>query len=134
MDRIRPVLKSLLGDPTHVRTRRLEDRTALDIQGELLPLGIAGTRQAVCKGAGRVSEVPAGALGESGKESDRLSPRRRFQLDPYLEAAPSGTVQQLAVVGLADQDNVRRQSIDLEQQSGDHALNLAGLVARRPVP
>ena len=108
MYRVRPVLKSLLGDPTHVRTRRLEDRTASDIQGELLQLGIAGTRQAVRKSTGRVSEVPAEALGESGEESGRMSPRRRFQLDPYLETAPSGTVQQLAVVGRADQNNVRR--------------------------
>ena len=92
MDRIRPVLKSLLGDPTHVRTRRLEDRTASDIQGELLQLGIAGTRQAVRKSTGCISEVPAEALGEPGEESGRLSPRRRFQLDPYLEGYSAGVL------------------------------------------
>jgi hypothetical protein len=48
-----------------------------------------------------------------------------------LEPPPRRPVEQLAVVRSTDDDDVRRKTVDLEQQRGNHALDLAGLMLIR---
>jgi hypothetical protein len=65
------------------------------------------------------------------QELGGLSSRRCLQGEAKLEAAPRRPVEELTVIRRAHHDDVGRKSVDLQQQSGDHPLNLACLVGVR---
>ena len=58
---------------------------------------------------------------------------RGWQLEPDLEAAPHGAIEQLRVVGRGNRDDVAGQRVDLEQQRTHDPLDLARLVEVSPL-
>ena len=50
------------------------------------------------------------------------------EIQPQLKAPPDGLVEQFAVIGCANGNDIARQLIELHEQKRDNPLNLAGFM------